>query len=316
MALLVARKFLSLVVVLLVVSVVVYFLGRGVVPGDVATLFVGEQDITPKEEAEVRHRLGLDKPIYLAYVDWLSGALTGDLGSSPITGRPVTDELKQQLPVSLELATIALILTTLIGVPLGVTAAVHAGGSWDSVIRISLLTVFGIPSFVSAIVLLLVAALYFEPLYETQYIPFTVDPIGNLRSLFLPAVAVALPPTAVTLQLTRATMMEALGEPHITMAFAKGATRRNIQYIHALKNALPTILTLLAFLFGLLIGGVVVVETVFSLPGLGRGMITAINERDFQLLVPQTVILAGIFVTANTLVEVVHPIIDPRLRPS
>jgi peptide/nickel transport system permease protein len=163
-------------------------------------------------------------------------------------------------------------------------------------------------------VLLLIAALYLGPLYQTEYIPISENLWGNLRSMILPSISVALPLAAVTLQMTRTTMLEALSEPHIIMARAKGISERRIAYAHALKNAAPSILTLVAFLFGILIGGLVVVETVYNLPGIGRGMITAINERDFQLLVPNTVILALAFVLANTLVEVLHPVIDPRVR--
>lgn len=314
MALFVARKVIALLAVLLVVSAVVYFLGRGVLKGDIATVYIGDANITAAQRTEVRHRLGLDRPMYVAYLDWLAGAVTGDLGSSPVTHRSVVSELKQEFPVSLELALLAIVLAAAIGVPLGVSAAVHAGSSWDSIIRIALLIVFGVPTFVTAIILLLVAALYLHPLYQIQYVSISSDILGNLRGMLLPTIAVALPPAAVTLQLTRAAMIEALGEPHVTMALAKGATRRNVKYVHAFKNALPAIVTLLALLFGLLLGGLVVAETVFNLPGLGRGMVAAINERDFQLLVPQTVIIAAVFVTVNTLAEVVHPLIDPRLR--
>src|SRR5687767_7166353 len=128
MKLLLVRKLFSVVLVLLVVSAVVYFLGRGVVPADIATIFVGEQDITPEERAEVRAQLGLDQPIYAAYVDWLGNAVTGDLGTSPISGRTVSSQIAQELPVSIELAILSLLLTMLLGVPLGVTAAVRSGG--------------------------------------------------------------------------------------------------------------------------------------------------------------------------------------------
>jgi peptide/nickel transport system permease protein len=313
MARFVVRKVLALLAVLLVVSAVVYFLGRGVVQGDIATVYIGDASITQTQRAEIRHRLGLDRPIYRAYFDWFGHAMTGDLGTSAVTQRSVVSELKQEFPVSLELAVLALLLTAAIGVPLGVSAAVHAGSAWDSIIRVALLTVFGVPAFVTAIILLLVSALYLGPLYQTQYISLGTDVFANLRGMLLPTIAVALPPAAITLQLTRATMIEALGEPHVTMAMAKGASPRAIKYVHAFKNVLPSVITLLALLFGLLLGGVVVVETVFNLPGLGRGMVEAINQRDFQLLVPQTVVIAAVFVIANTLAEVVHPLLDPRL---
>lgn len=314
MILLVGRKLGSLAVVLVVVSAVVYFLGRGVVPGDISSIFVGQQEISAQERAQVRHQLGLDRPIYVAYLDWARSALAGNLGTSPITGRTVSSELARQVPVSAELALFGLLLATSIGVPLGIVSAVRAGGRWDHVIRIGVLTMFGIPTFVTAIVLLLLAALYVKPLYVRDYVSLTTDPVQNLRALLLPAISIALPTAALTLQLTRTAMIEALGDPHIAMARAKGASLRSIHYIHALRNAAPAIVTLIAFLFGILLGGVVVVETVFNLPGIGRGMIEAVNQRDFQLLVPQTLVMATAFVVANTLAELAHPLLDPRLR--
>ena len=310
------RKLLGLIVVLLVVSAVVYFLGRGVVPEDIGTIFVGRESVTPKERAEIEHNLGLDKPLYVAYIEWLGNAVTGELGTSPLTGRTVTSVIAQTLPVSLELAALSLLLTILVGVPLGVTGAVHAGGKLDLVFRTTALAMFAIPVFVTAIILLLLSSLYFPTLYQVQYTPLTDSVVGNLQCMLLPAISVALPLTAITMQMTRATMLDALREPHIGMARAKGVSERRIAYVHALKNATPAILTVIAFLFGILIGGLVIVETVFNLPGMGSAMIQALMDRDFQLLVPLTVILAAVFVLANTLVEVVHPIIDPRVRPS
>ena len=310
------QKLLSLVVVLLLVSAVVYFLGRGVVPGDISTAYIGLTEVTPEKRAEIKEELGLDSPVYVGYVDWLSRAVTGDLGTSPITGRAVSSEIAQALPVSLELATLSLLLTVLIGVPLGVVAAVGARGKLDVVLRTTALTVFAVPVFVTAIILLLLSASYFDPLYQAEYVPLSESLVGNLRSMILPAVSVALPLSAMAMQMTRATMLDALRDGHITMARAKGVDEDRISYIHAFKNAAPTILTLIAFLFGILLGGLVIVETVFNLPGIGSAMIEAITVRDFQLLVPVTVLIAAVFVIANTFVEIVHPILDPRIRRS
>ena len=274
----------------------------------------GTDGATPHAQIEkVRHELGLDQPLYLAYVNWLFDALRLHLGSSPISGLSVTSQLTQQLAVSLELSFLAIVLTTLVGVPLGVIAAVHANGGWDTAIRVVLLSIFSVPVFLTGILLLLLGAKYLGPLYQAQYVPISTSLRGNLQSIALPTIAIAIPTAALTMQMTRTAMIEALSEPHIQMARAKGASLRNIRYVHALKNALPEILTLQGFRFGVFLGGLVVVENIFNLPGLGRGIVVAINQRDFQLRIPQTLVIAAVFVVAKTLVETLDPVIDKRV---
>jgi len=307
------KKLVALIAVIFVVSIVVFFLGRGVAPGDVGTVIIGTDGATQEQIAKVRHDLGLDEPLYLAYVHWLSDTMLLRLGSSPISGLSVKSQLSQQLPVSLELAFLAVVLTTLIGVPLGIVAAVHANGIFDTTIRVVVLSIFSIPVFLTGILLLLVGSKYLGPLYQANYVPLSTSLVGNLQSMALPTIAIAIPTAALTMQMTRTAMIEALAEPHIQMAHAKGASLRNIRYIHALKSALPAIITLQAFLFGIFLGGLVVVENIFNLPGLGRGIVVAINQRDFQLLIPQTLIIAAFFVIANTVVEIIHPILDKRV---
>ena len=306
-------KTAGLVAVLFAVSILVFFLGRGVAPGDVGTVIIGTDGATEEQIDEVQRELGLDRPLHLAYLKWLGDAARLQLGTSPISELTVTSQLAQQLPISLELSLLAVLLTTLLGVPLGVAAAVHANRAWDMVIRVVLLSVFSIPVFLTGILLLLVGANRLGPFYQAEYVPITTDLLANLQSMVLPTIAIAIPTSALTMQMTRAAMLEALSEPHIQMAYAKGASLRNIRYVHALKNALPAILTLQGFLFGIFLGGLVVVENIFNLPGLGRGIVVAINQRDFQLLIPQTLIIAAFFVLANTLVEIIHPLLDKRI---
>lgn len=307
------EKIGGLVAVLFAVSVVVFFLGRGVAPGDVGTVIIGTDGATPEQIDKVRSELGLDQPLYVAYFDWLGDAVRLRLGSSPISGLSVSSQLAQQLPVSLELSLLAVLLSTLVGVPLGVAAAVHANGMWDAVIRVVLLSIFSIPVFLTGILLLLLGARYLGPFYQAQYVPISTDLVANLESMVLPTIAIAIPTSALTMQMTRAAMLEAFSERHIQMAHAKGASLRSIRYVHAFKNALPAILTLQGFLFGIFLGGLVVVENVFNLPGLGRGIVVAVNQRDFQLLIPQTLLVAAFFVIANTLVEIIHPMLDKRV---
>jgi peptide/nickel transport system permease protein len=309
------QKTIGLLAVLFAVSAIVFFLGKGIAPADVSTVILGTEGATPAQVKHLRHQLGLDRPLYAQYFYWLGDALRGRLGISPINHLSVKSQIAQQVPVSLELAFLSVLLSTLIGVPLGVVAAIKANGIWDTGIRLTLLTIFSLPVFITGILLLLVASKYLGPLYQAEYTAISKNLVGNLQSMALPIVAIAIPTAAVTMQVTRGAMLEALEQPYIQMAHAKGARLRSIRYRHALKNALPVIITLQGFLFGIFLSGLVVVENVFSLPGLGRGLVVATAQRDFQLLVPETIIIAGAFVLTNMVVELVHPIIDRRVIP-
>jgi peptide/nickel transport system permease protein len=308
-----ARKLIALMLVLFAVSAVVYFLGRGVAPGNIGTVIVGVDGATPEQIAKVRHDLGLDRPMAVSYLLWLKHAVRGDFGFSPISKLSVRSQLAQQVPVSLELALLSIALTTLIGVPLGVITATHSSKALNHAIRTTSLTIFSIPVFLSGILLLWMAAKYFPSLYQVTYVPISSSLIGNLKCMVLPVVAVALPTSALTMQMTRSAMLDALSEPYVLMAQAKGVKPWRIRYLHALKNALPEVITLQGFLMGAFLGGLVIVENVFALPGLGRGIVTAISQRDFQLLIPQVLVIATFFVLSNTLVELLHPMIDKRL---
>ena len=311
----VAQRLVGLILVLFVVSIIIFYIGT-FIPGDLATILVGSEGATPEQFEEVRERLGLNDPLVVQYGRWMGGVVQGDFGISPITGRSVNSEIANQLPVSLELTVFAMVLSTVIGIPLGILAAVHANKVWDFVVRSGLLIVFSVPIFVAGILLLLIGSRYLGPLYTSTYTPISESITENLRSMFLPAASISLPVAAMTMQMTRTAMLEMLGQPYITMAKAKGAKSRSILYIHALKNAMPPVLTLVGFQFGILLGGLFVVEAIFSLPGLGRGLIVAIGQRDFPLVMALTMVISAAFVIVNALVDIAYPILDPRQRAS
>jgi peptide/nickel transport system permease protein len=162
--------------------------------------------------------------------------------------------------------------------------------------------------------LLMAGSRWFPYLYASSYIPISQSLVGNLRSMFLPAMAIAIPVAAMTMQMTRTSMLETLGQPFITMARAKGSRRRSVLYIHALKNAMSPVLTLLGFQFGILLGGLFVVEAIFSLPGMGRGLLVAIGQRDYPLVMAITMVIAAAFVVVNVLVDLAYPLLDPRQK--
>jgi peptide/nickel transport system permease protein len=299
--------------VLLAVSFLTFWLGT-LIPGDLVTVLVGSEGATSQQYRDLRHTLGLDAPLVVQYGRWLRGAVRGDLGTSPITGRSVTDEIGRHFPISLELAVLSLVESILIGVPTGVFAAVRANRPAGLVVRSALFVAFSIPPFVAGVLLVLAGALYLGPLYQVAYVPMAESVSLNLRSMILPTLSIAIPLSAMTAQMSRAALLEALGEAYIVTAVAKGAPRRNVVYIHALKNALVPVITLQGYVFGSLIGGLIVTEQIFNLEGLGRGLLVAIGRRDYPFVVAGTLVIAAMFVLANLVVDILYPILDPTQR--
>ena len=307
------ERLVGLVAVLFAVSIVVFILGS-LIPGDLATVLAGVDGASEEQYQAIRDELGLNDPMIVQYGRWLGGIVRGDFGTSPITGRQVSTDLSRQIPVSLQLTGFGLLLSTLLGVPLGIVAAVRANKSIDIAIRAVLLIVFSVPVFIIGVFLVLATSRWFGSLYTSIYVPLSESPTGFARSMFLPVLTITVPLAAMTMQMTRASMLEALNEPHILTANAKGAKRWSILYIHALKNALQPVVTLLGFQFGILLGGLFVVEEIFSLPGLGRGLLVAIGQRDYPLVMATTMVFAFFFVLANVVVDFLYPILDPRQR--
>ncbi len=303
----------GVVAVLIAVSALVFTLGL-LIPGDLTSVIVGHEGATAEQFEEVRRRLGLDKPLPVQYLHWLGNALTGDLGTSPITGRSVVSDLARQIPVSLELALLTLFFSTVIGLPAGIVAAVHANRRLDVIIRTLLLVTFSVPVFVVGILLLLVGSRYAPDLFRASYTPWAQDPMMHIRSMAMPVLSITFPITAMTMQMTRSAMLEVLHEPFITTARAVGVRETRIQYLHALRSALPPIVTFIGFQFGVLLGGLIVVEQIFSLPGLGRGMLEAIGTRDYPMVTATTLVFAMSFVLINAFVDILYPLLDPRQR--
>ncbi|KIP52143.1 ABC transporter permease [Leucobacter komagatae] len=298
--------------VLFVLSALIFFAGRGLIEGNPATLIAGSK-ATPERVAELEHELGLDRPILVQYLEWLWGVLRGDFGTSPFSGLQTTEVLQQQAPVSFELAILSLIVAVLIGVPLGVIAAKRAGSPVDVSIRIPMILLFAIPGFITGTIAIILATTFLTNLYSPTYIRFEDSPLGNLQSMILPAVAVGIPTAPLIMQMTRASMIEILHQPFVASARVNGLSDRLVTYGYALRAALPPILTFIGFTFGALIGGLLIVEQIFSLPGLGRGILQSIGTRDFVQLNAQAMVLAGSFIAANLIVDLLVPALDRRI---
>ncbi|MFJ2780596.1 ABC transporter permease [Kitasatospora sp. NPDC087315] len=312
MILYLAKKLTSAVGVLLALSALVFFAGRGLVPGNAAAVIAGAK-ASPETLAAIEHKLGLDQPLYRQYLDWLTGALHGDFGVSPLSGQDNLQVIAQQAPVSFELALMGLLIAVAIGLPVGVIAATRSGKGLDWGIRIPLLVVFAFPGFVSGSVALYLSAHFLTNLYSASYIPFSDNGIGNLQTMLMPALAVGIPTAPLVAQMTRSSMIEILAQPHITTARTNGIAEWRIRYVYALRTALPPVLTLIGFIFGFLVGGLFIVEEIFSLPGLGRGVLASISNRDFSQLTGQALVIAAAFILGNLLVDIALPFVDRRI---
>ena len=313
MARYIAQRVVTGLGVLFVVSFLVFWLGT-FIPGDLTTVLVGSEGATQQQYRELRHRLGLDQPVVVQYGRWLGGTLRGNFGKSPVTGLYVTAEIARRAPVTLELALLALPESVVLGMFLGVLAAVRAHGLTDLVVRSILFVTFAIPPFVAGVLLVLAGALFLKPLYQVGYVPLAQGVALNLRSMLLPSVSIAIPLAAMTAQMTRTSMLETLGQPYIITAMAKGTSPRRVIYRHALKNALAPIITLQGYVFGSLVGGLIVTEQVFNLGGLASGLLAAIGRRDYSFVVTGTLVITATYILANIVVDLLYPIVDPTQR--
>jgi peptide/nickel transport system permease protein len=277
-------------------------------------VLVGSEGATQQQYRELRHRLGLDQPALVQYARWLGGTLRGDFGRSPVTGLYATAEIARRAPITLELALLALAESVVFGMFLGVFAAVRAHGRADLAVRAVLFVTFAVPPFVAGVLLVLAGALFLKPLYQLGYVPLTQSVALNVRSMLLPSLSIAIPLAAMTAQMTRTSMLETLGQPYIVTAMAKGAAPRSVIYRHALKNALAPIITLQGYVFGSLVGGLIVTEQVFNLAGLGSGLLAAIGRRDYSFVVTATLVIATTYILANLAVDLLYPIVDPTQR--
>lgn len=305
---------MSLGPVLFGVTVLVFLILR-LIPGDVIEVYAGTQvGLTPEQRRELERIFGMDRPLYRQYVDWIAGVLQGDLGTSLRTGRKVGHEIATRLPVSAELATLATGLAMVVGLPLGMLAATQRGRAWDAVARVAGLMGLSLPGFWLATLLVLVFSKYLPVGLLGPYVRPTVDPLANLRVLALPTVALATPLAAVLMRYVRASLVEVLGQEYIRTARSKGLPERVVLRRHALRNALIPVVTVVGIQFGYLLGGTVVVEEVFGIPGMGRLVLYAIYQRDYPVVQAVVLVSALLFVGVNLAVDVLYAFLDPRIR--
>jgi peptide/nickel transport system permease protein len=284
-----------------------------IAPGDPAAVIAGDQ-ASPADVERIRQGLGLDRPFLVQFGTWLWGILHGDLGTSIFTNLPVASLIAQRIEPTLSLMVLTLIITLLIAVPLGVVAAWKAGSWVDRTIMAFAVFAFSLPVFVVGYVLAYVFALQFEWLPVQGYTPLAQGVWPWLQNLILPAIALGSVYIALIARITRASMLEVLQQDYIRTARAKGLDQRSILFIHALKNAAVPIVTVIGIGIALLIGGAVVTESVFAIPGLGRLTIDAILRRDYPVIQGIVLMFSFLYVVVNLMVDVTYTLVDPRIR--
>jgi peptide/nickel transport system permease protein len=306
------RRFLYVVPVLIAVSLLTFSIAS-LLPGDLAYVILGDQ-ATPENVAALRRDMGLDQPIWWRYFGWLGNVLQGDFGRSFRTGQTVLQAVTERLPVSLELMLLAQLGALTVGVPLAIACAVRSGGAFDRFMTGSAFAMLSVPTFLSAILLIYLFAVELRFLPATGYIPFAEDPAGNLRFMVLPALTLALAEWPGIMRVLRSDMIATLQEDYIALAKAKGLKASRILFVHALKPSSLTLVTIAGINIGRLIGGALIVETIFALPGIGRLLVSAILTRDLIILQGVVLLVAGGFVLMNFIVDMLYAVLDPRIR--
>jgi ABC-type dipeptide/oligopeptide/nickel transport system permease component len=300
----VVRRLLAVVPILLGVSVLVFGLTR-VAPTDSALLLLG-MDATEQDIDQLRHLLKLDRPLPEQYLIWLRGAVQGDFGRSYIYGNPVTEELAARFPATLLLAFSALLVTVVVGIPLGILSAVKQGQWADQVALIGSLIGVSVPKFLFGFLFIWMLS-YRLPLFPT-------GGAGSLRHLVLPALTLGLPTAAVVMRLTRASMLEVLRQDYVRTARGKGLQENVVLVRHALKNALIPVITVLGLQFGFLLSGSVVTEQVFAWPGIGSLLVNAATLGDYPVVQGATILLTVMFIAVNLAVDLAYGMLDVRVR--
>ena len=310
----IAGRLVLLVPVLLGISIVTFALIR-LAPGDAVLIALGaDARATPEQVAAIRRAYGLDQPVPVQYARWLGRVVQGDLGKSIRTGRTIRQELALRLPVTIELTILAAILGTIPALVFGTLAAIRRNSGLDYAATVSTLVGISVPNFLLATLLVLVFSLWLRWLPPLGYVELARNPAQNLRNMVLPALSLGLPLTAILMRMTRSSVLEALGQEHVRVARAKGLRERRVILRHVLPNAAIPIITVAGIQIARLLGGTVIVETIFGLPGIGRYVFEAIGTRDYPVVQGVTLVIAVLFVLVSLVVDILYAVVDPRLR--
>lgn len=307
-----AKRLLVAVPSLLIASLIVFTLPR-LIPGDVVVLMLAEKAYA-KDLDELRAKLGLDRPLPVQYLEWLSRVARGDLGESLWTKRPVLEEIGQRLPVTLELALFGLGFAILIAVPIGLISAARQDTIQDYLARSIAILGLSVPGFWLATLLIVLPAIWWGWRPVSGFVEFSQDPVGHVTQLLLPASILGIAAGAALMRLTRGMLLEVLRQDYVRTAWAKGLAERVILMKHSLRNAIIPVVTLLGTQLPQIIGGTVIIETVFGLPGMSRFLFDAINQRDYPVIQGVNLVVVSLIVFVNLGVDALYAVLDPRIR--
>lgn len=308
------RRLLLLIPVLLGVTFLTFMLIR-IIPGDIVTNMMGVTEANNQETRNaVLRELGLDKPLLEQYLWWLGRIATGDLGNSFIHGGPVLDQILRRFPITFQIGAMAMTIALLIGVPLGVLSALKRGGAVDFAARLFSLIGISAPNFFLGTLVVVLGAIYFPGIATLGYVPFTEAPLENLSRMIWPALTLGVGIGAILLRYTRSSMLEVLGEDYVRTAEAKGMSSFSVVYIHALKNALIPVITAVGVWSAFLVSGTVLLEEVFAIPGLGRLILSAIENRDYPIIQGTVLFLAFCVAMVMLAADLLVALVDPRVK--
>jgi peptide/nickel transport system permease protein len=297
---------------LLIATLIVFTLPR-LLPGDVVVLML-EEKAYARDLAELRAKLGLDRPLYIQYGEWLGRVVRGDLGESLWTRRPVVEELARRLPVTAELSALAIVFAVLIALPVGVISATRQDTLADYLARSGAVLGLSIPGFWLATLVIVLPAIWWGWRPLTGYIEFSTNPVGHVLQMLLPALILGIAAAAALMRLTRGMLLEVLRQDYVRTAWAKGLAERVIVMKHSLRNAVIPVLTVLGIQVATLVGGSVIIETVFGIPGMGRFLVDAITQRDYPVIQGVNLIVVSVIVLMNLAVDALYAALDPRIR--
>jgi len=308
------RRLLAVIPTLLFTSVIVFASIR-LIPGDVIDLMLAQNDIsTGNDRALIEASLGLDKPIYVQYFVWITDILQGDLGRSLWQNTPVTEQLAATLPITFELGLLALMVALSVAIPIGIYSAMRQDTAGDYIARSFSLLMLAIPSFWLGTLVMVFPSVWWRWAPPLQYTPFLEDPLGNLGHLLVPAILLGLSLSAVTMRMTRTMMLEVLRQDYIRTARAKGLAENMVVLRHALRNCLIPVVTLIGLQAPLLIGGAVILEQIFVVPGMGLLLLEAVFQRDYPVVTGVFLVVGVAILTINLVVDLTYGFLDPKVR--
>ena len=299
----------------LLASIIIFLIMR-FIPGDIVALMVANQEGDVRElMATIRHNLGLDVPIYIQYARWMGDIIIhGDLGVSLWKGTPVIEEIAARWPVTLELSILGLIIGQLIAIPIGIYSALRQDKWGDYIGRSFAILCISVPGFWLGTMIIVFPSIWWGYMPSIMLIPFTEDPLGNLKMFIIPAVVLGMALSGATMRMTRTMVLEVLRQDYIRTAWAKGLRERVIVIRHALKNALIPVVTVIGMQVPILVGGSVIIEQIFCLPGIGRLTVSAITERDYPIVSGVMLLFAVALVLINLMVDLTYGYLDPRVH--